>query len=313
MTPRRRSIPLGIDVGCTRVRVALIERDEQQPAMLIAVASRPLGDDPGAALADAVAELPTSERRCVLCVDVPDAHVRRMTFPPMRAGERERAARFEAQRFVPFPLAEAVVRVEPDDDPGVAIVGTASRVAIARLTTLARQARLRPAAIDHGSFALRRAFPDADAIADIGHTASTLVFAVPPIPATLRIPIGGETFTEAIATSLGIDLLTAERRKCTHGIAGAGDHVRTALVERIASALIDFRASGAGDVRRLVLTGNGARLDGIAVALQDATGVAVEIGTLGAGVSRTLPADVVRAGSPDWARAYGLARWACTA
>ena len=305
---RRATLPLGIDVGAARTRVALLERDAAGAPRLVAVAARATGDDPAAAIAAACTELATSERRCVLALGPADALMRTAAFPAMRRAERARAARFEASRFVSYPLHEAVVRVHAGGGEHC-IVGIARRAALDARVLAAKRARLRPVAVDDAAFALVRAFPYADAIVDAGESTTVLVLADDPLPVVRSFPTGGRAFTDAVVASLGVDAATAEQRKRSIGLAGAGDRARDALVEQLATALIEHRASARTEPRAIALAGNGARLAGFADALERAVAIPVRLGALPSGVSAGLPSDVVRAASPDWGLAYGLALW----
>jgi Tfp pilus assembly PilM family ATPase len=302
------TLPLGIDVGTARTRVALLERDATGTLRLVAVAARPTGDDAATAIAAACAELATRERRCVLALGPADAVVRSASFPAMRRAERARAARFEASRFVPYPLQDAVVKVHASGGERC-IVGIARRSALEARVLSAKRARLRPVGVDDTAFALMRAFPYADAIVDVGERRTVLVLPNDPLPAVHVFEAGGRTFTDAIVASLGVDDATAEQRKRSVGLAGAGDHARDALVEHLATALIEHRATARAEPRAIALAGNGARLTGFADALERAVAIPVRLGALPADVSPGLPSDVVRAASPDWGLAYGLGLW----
>jgi Tfp pilus assembly PilM family ATPase len=304
---RRASLALGVDIGSARTRVALVERDAAGRPRLVAVAARATGDDASGAIGAARAELGTRERRCVLGLGSADTLIRAAAFPAMRGSERRRAAHFEAARFVPYPLDEAAVRVVSTGDR--CAIGVARKTALQARLNAAKGAGLRPIAVDDVAFALLRAFADADAIVDIGATATALVVADDPLPVTRSVGIGGRAFTAAVVASLGIDEALAEARKRSVGLAGAGEYARAALVEQIASALIEHRASGRSPMRGIALTGNGARLSGLAEALERALGLPVRLAALPADASDALPADVVRAASPDWGLAYGLALW----
>ncbi|HEY0381346.1 MAG TPA: pilus assembly protein PilM, partial [Candidatus Elarobacter sp.] len=266
------------------------------------------GDDAAAAIASACAELGTHERRCVLALGHPDALLRTAAFPAMGRTERARAARFEASRFVAYPLAEADVRVHAETRER-SVVGIVRRSALDTRVRDVKRARLRPVAVDDAAFALMRAFPYADAIVDVGERATVLVLPNEPLPAVRAFSAGGAAFTEAIVASLGVDAATAEQRKRSVGLAGAGDRARDALVEQLATALIEHRASARTEPRSIALAGNGARLAGFAEALERAVAIPVRPGALPTGVSCGLPADVVRAASPDWGLAFGLALW----
>lgn len=305
---RRPTLPLGVDVGASRTRVALVERDAAGQPVLVAVASRPTGDDASRAIAQARAELCTSERRCVLGLAAPEVLIRTVTFPRMGRTERARAARYEAQRFASFRIDEAEVRVTPVGD-GRCVVAVARRVALDARIRTAKRAGLRPVAVDDAAFGLVRAFAYADAIVDVGEHAALLVVPGEPIPSVRVLGGGGNALTAAVAASLGINEATAEQRKCSIGLAGAGSGARDALIDRIAAALVEHRANARTEMRAIALAGNGARLAGFAEALERAVAIPVRLGALAAATSDALPADVVRAASPDWGLAYGLALW----
>jgi len=306
---RRATLPLGVDVGAARTRVAQAELDARGRPVLVAVASRATGDDAAAALAGARAELRTRERRCVLAIAPPDAAVRSVVLPAMGTRERTRAARFEALRFVDMPPADAAVRVVRERGDGC-IVGVARRTVLDRLVAVARRAGLRPLAVDDAALALLRAYPDAGAIVDVGTRATLLVVPREPVPLARVVGDGGDALSSALAASLGIDAAAAEARKRSIGMGGAAEHASAAMIDAIASALVAHRAATATDVRSVVLTGNGARLAGFAAALERAIAIPVAAGVLDGAAATAYPPDVVRAASPDWALAVGLALWA---
>jgi Tfp pilus assembly PilM family ATPase len=306
---RPRTLPLGIDLGSARIRVALAHRNASGEPELIAVATRSRDDDPASALTDAVAELRTHERRCVFGLGEPRAVLRNITFPAMRRGEHERAARFEATQFVDYPIREAIVRLIPVGDDGSAMIGVVRKDVISSLVTLAHAAKLRVTAVDNNAFAFRRALPDVDAVLDIGRDDSRLHIFSGRFPMSRRFGVGGSSFTAAIAQAIGTDDDTAERRKLTFGIAGTAEGAREALIADIATALADCRAAGLGDVRTIALAGNGSRLTELPALIEGATAVRVVPATLGPAVSTLVPPDVLRAAAPDWSLAYGLAIW----
>jgi Tfp pilus assembly PilM family ATPase len=306
---RAGTLPLGIDLGTSRVRVALAHRAPDGRAELVAVAARHLEGDPATALTEAVAELRTRERRCVFGLGEPRALLHSIRFPAMRRAEQDRAARFEATQFVDYPIGEAIVKVIPIGSDGDAVIGVVRKNVIASLVSFAHAAKLRVAAVDNNAFALQRALPDVDAVLDIGLDDSRLHIFTGRFPIGRRFPIGGAAFTQAITRALGCDADTAERRKLTHGIAGSGENARDALVGDIAGALAECRSAGLGDVREIALVGNGSRLRDLCEAIERATAVRVRPAAITPDASRTLPPDVLRAAAPDWCLAYGLARW----
>jgi Tfp pilus assembly PilM family ATPase len=303
------TLPLGIDIGQRRVRIALLKREPDETPKIVAVAARDHCGDPAGALGAALAELQTRERRCVLALAPPDALLCLADLPVMSPWERVCAARFEAARFIDYPIAEASVSMVHTSTYQRWAIGIVRRSALAAALAAAKRVNLQLLAVDDMAFALRRAHPDADGIIDVGEDATRLTLFGGTIPYVARIPIGGRHLTDAIAQSLGVDINAAEERKRRIGFAGAGDAQRDELIESLGEALADARAGGHTDVRRIVLCGNGSRIPGIDEAIERATGHAVWPATLPPDVSDTLPPDVLRAAAADWSVAYGLSLW----
>ena len=308
---KAKTLPLGIDIGSTNVRVALVVREEHGRVRLRRAVTRGHDGEPLSALNAALHELDTHERRCVLGIGAPLAQLRDVIFPPMPRAELMRAVRFEAQRLIDYPLEEATVRLSPVGERGTYALGIARTDSLRRIAAIARRAKLRVVAIDDMALALRRAL-DADdpgtAIIDIGVATTAIYTYARPVPSATSIAWGGAAFTTAIAASLGLDPHGAEHRKRTLGIGGSATSHMQRYVDRLAASLAALRAQACA-VHTVSLVGNGARLDGLSQALALHTAANVAIAELPAAVSTTIPPDVVRAASPDWCGAYGLALW----
>ncbi len=319
-------LPLGIDLGSTRVRVAVGESNREGSVRMRAIVSRdvpdeavsPLGvEQPGlvaALLEEMLSEIGSRERRCVLAIGAPAGVLRTVRFPKMSWAERLRAARFEAQRFAGWDLDDdgSIVRTHPLDRPsGIYAVGVTRTASIDSRVRTMRLAGLRAVAVDHDAFAMRRMFPQCDAIVDVGADRSSVHVFSGTGPMSLTTLSGGAAITRGIATELSIDVPTAERRKRILGCAGAGVSAREEVVNSIAS-LID-RARARGTVNRIVLTGNGARLPSFAHELEEATSAITEAPVPEILHTAAYPEDVVRAAAPDWTLAASLAAWSVAA
>lgn len=310
---KRASLPLGVDIGATRVRVAHVELGTHG-AQIRAVAVRELesqGDVQylAALIDDAVNELGSRERRCVCALGEPDAVVRSLTLPNMTSVERERAARFEARRYIDYPVEEAIVRTHPvDRAAGVWALGIARSSAVQLRTAAIRAAGLKPVAIDHEALAFSRVLPAFDAVLDVGHQRTSLhVGRAGATPVTLQAYTGGADLTRAIERDLLIDARTAEKRKRILGTAGAGERARAALTADIASLVESARTNY--NVRRVALVGNAARLAGLAADVELTTGALCEIAVSDALRGDAYPDDVIRSSAPDWTLAAALACW----
>jgi Tfp pilus assembly PilM family ATPase len=312
-------LPLGVDIGATRVRVLHACTTIDGPRVQ-AVAVRDISPDSSssgaiadpeyvsALVEDAVQELGTRERRCVCALGEPDARLRTVVFPKMTALERERSARFEAQRYVDYPLDEAVVRIHPlGRDSQEWALGIARSFALTTRLAAIRKAGLRAVAVDHEACALSRALPGFDAIVDVGYQRSSVHVMTSGTPFTLHTFSGGADVTRAIERDLSIDQRTAEKRKRILGTAGAGERARATLAADIAALIANARGSAV--IARVALVGNGSRLPGLAAHLEAATGALFELPVTSVLQAGAYPEDVVRSSAPDWNLAAGLAIW----
>lgn len=312
---KRTTLPLGIDIGTTRVRIVEACLTRKGPRVR-GVAVREYSAGAGGSeqpqfvatlIEDARTELRTRERRCVAAVGAPDATLHPLSLPKMSASERERAARFEARRFLNYDVRDAVIALHGTDRQmrrwtlGIARSSTLST----RLAAL-RLAGLKTVAIDHESCALTRALPEYDAILDIGFSRSSLHVAGTDGPQTWHALAGGTDLTKAIERDLRVDEKTAEKRKRIVGTAGAGERARSVLVTALADLVEAARARKS--VARIALVGNGARLCGLASEIERATGAicCVPVSRL---LNGSYPEDVIRAGAADWNLAAGLTAW----
>lgn len=316
-----RTLPLGIDIGASRVRIALAEAASADDVRLKAVAARDIAldvrDDNGlvASLIDEIiTELGVRKRGCITALGNPDAILRVIHFPKMSWHERLRAARYEAQRFAPSDTEDAasVVRVHrAAGRESMFAIGLTRESLISDRVALLKQARLRIVAIDHDSLAFRRAIPSADAILDIGATRSTLHQYTASAPFSHSISLGGADVTRGIARELSIDSAAAERRKRILGSAGAGIAARRELTSEFA-ALIE-RARARAPISRIVLVGNGARLPGLAADIEQATGATTELLIPPLLQTEAYPEDVIRSAAPDWMLSAALTTWSLAA
>ena len=310
---KARSIPLGVDIGKTRIRIAASLRAASGKAELVDVASCEAPDDADCAAAvidDLRRQLKTRERRCVLSLPAAAGVVKVVRFPKMSDSERRNAARFESERIVPWNSKEIATVVRAhwiNAREGLVAIGVARADALRARVTCARRAGLAIVAVDHDACAMRRAFPFADAVLDIGYQSSSLHVFSTSGPFSVTIPAGGSDVTAGICRDLGIDLTAAERRKRILGTAGAGEAARDAFVARVAATIGEVRERNA--IRRVALMGNGARLPGLAEAIETAIGAMADLPVSDLLRVAAYPDDVARSAAPDWTLAASLAAW----
>ena len=315
---RYKTIPLGVDLGSTRVRIALAEWNGEDVRIVSVTSKRrsERSDDSdgqaidAALLEEMLGEIGSRERRCVLSMRAPDAVMRTVHFPPMSGFERVRAARFEAGRFAGWDIEvePSDVRVHPV--PGQAssyAVGVVRRSALFARLAPVRSARLRVVGVDHEALALQRSFGQHEAVIDIGLDRTSVHVFAAQTPVSWSAAYGGAELTRGIARDLSIDMDAAEKRKCILGAAGAGSAACRDIAAHIGN--IVQRARARLPFTRIAITGNGARLPGLISQLESFVGSGMDMPVPRYLRSGVYPDDVIRAAAPDWSLATGLATW----
>ncbi len=242
---RPRVEALGLEIGASALK--LVEVSGNPPA-LKALASRPT--PPGllvegmvaepAALAEEIKELlleaRTRKRYVVTALSNLAVILRPIQVPKMPLKEMEEAVRWEAERYIPFPIDEVVLDFAPltplsevqEGEQVQVMVAAARQEAVAGVLEALRGAGLVPVVLDVKPFAglyplEARLAEEPDRVflvLDIGAESTSLVLLRGDKPLAVRIlTLSGKDFTEAIAQSFNLDLLTAEEVKRTYGMA----------------------------------------------------------------------------------------------
>ena len=161
-------------------------------------------------------------------------------------------------------------------------------------------AGLTPTMVDLTPFAVLRALAsvdqlgvggEAEAIVDIGASVTNIIVHQGGVPRFVRILLmGGGDVTEAVAERMGVPIEHAESVKQSMGlVAHAADgHPAGRVIETTASTFVDevrgsldyyMAQAGAARLRRLLITGGGSQLEGLAARLSSATRLPVEFGS----------------------------------
>jgi type IV pilus assembly protein PilM len=132
-----------------------------------------------------------------------------------------------------------------------------------------------------------------EALVDVGARVTNIVVHQGGVPRFVRILLmGGQDVTDAVAERMGVPQEQAEAIKQQIGLGAATDgmdvQAAARVVEAVAASFVDevrgsldyyLASSGSAPISRLVLTGGGARLGGLAQRLQVVARVPVEVGT----------------------------------
>lgn len=264
-------------------------------------------------VADAVKQLWShtkfSSKKVVLGVANQKVIVRQVDLPWMPVDELKKSLAFQVQDFVPMPVEQAVLDFHPLEELATengsrvlrGLLVAASRDMVHSSLEAVQKAGLSPVMVDLTPFAVIRSLADADhlgmgarveALVDVGARVTNIVVHEGGVPRFVRILLlGGQDVTDAVAERMGVPQDQAEsiKQQLGLGVAGDGMDVQAAqrVVEAVTASFVDevrgsldyyLASSGSAPISRLVLTGGGARLGGLAQRLQVTTRVPVEVG-----------------------------------
>lgn len=307
---------IGLDVGTNAVAVAEVAPGDPPTLRAFGqVALPPDAMREGevldvAAVAEAVARLRSEiglRRGSVrLGIASPRVIVRQVDMPEMSENDLRSALQFQAQDLIPIPVEEAVLdsailgREVGEDGEGTmrVLLAAAQRSSVVALVESVEAAGLGVESVDLVPLALVRAIgrtvsdngPGAEGIVSFGGGVTVVVVHEAGVPAFVRVlGTGGRDLTASIAADLDVPEQTAEALKRQLGDASTGDEVEAraqAALERPLGALLDeVRSSldyyrnqpGATRLLRVLATGGGSQLPGLADRLTTLIGVPVQL------------------------------------
>ncbi|MCP3938304.1 MAG: type IV pilus assembly protein PilM [Actinomycetia bacterium] len=254
-----------------------------------------------------------SSKRVVVGVGNQRVVVRPTEMPAMNEQDLRSAVEFQAQELIPIPLDEAVLDYqllerftsEDGDEMLRVLIVAAQREMVQGLIGAVSQAGLDVTMVDLVPFALLRSLVDlsgfeeldvtdatGEAIISVGAGVTTILVHEFGIPRFIRIVgIGSSELTQAIADELDISVEEAEglKRQVTLGmINDPRAETAAAVIERRVSAFVEeikgsleFHTSqaNAAPLGRVIITGGGRRVPGLADKLGQRVQAAVVVGS----------------------------------
>jgi type IV pilus assembly protein PilM len=229
--------------------------------------------------------------------------VRQVDLPWMEEKELRESLRFQVQEYIPIPVEEAELDVnvvdefqtEEGDRMQRLLLVAGHRDMIVAAVDAATQAGLKPIGVDLNPFAVLRSMGDHasfeannEVLIDVGAGVTNIVVHSGGTPTFVRILVmGGDDITEALVSGLSTSREEAEAAK-RQAIVGSNadmaarivtDHAES-FVDEIRGSLDYFQAqTGSAALSRVVLTGGGAALAGLADRLAEALRLPVEVGS----------------------------------
>lgn len=230
--------------------------------------------------------------------------VRQIDLPYLTGDELKKSLPFQVQDYIPMPVEHAVLDFHPleevSDDGTRMLRGllvAASREMVLNAVHAAQRGGLTPTTVDLSSFAVLRSLGrssllglsgESEALVDVGARVTNIVVHEAGSPRFIRILLmGGQDLTETMAERMGVSLPQAETLKQQRGLTGDDTDPAGRVLESSVATFLDevrgsldyFQASqSAPRIGRILLTGGGSRLAGLAERLEQTTRIPVQTG-----------------------------------
>lgn len=332
---------IGLDIGTKTVKVVELAAEGDKFALTAAGVVGYNGADV-AHMADekAMVELAAIIKKLIadagvrgkeVAIALPESQVftRAINFPLLTDQEIASAVKWEAEQYIPFPIAEAIVthqiieRRETGIPPGVLVLLVASpRTLVEKYIKLLTMAGLNVVGVETELLALTRSVAPANqtvVIADFGASSTDMAIARnSQLVFSRSIPTGGEAFSRAVAQTLGVTAQQAEEYKKTYGfetdklegkVGAALDPVFRIVSEEIRKSISFYQSEEKGEApNSIILTGGTAGLPNATARLTKNLGIEVIIGNPFSRVSiDPQAAKTLEAYAPLYPIAVGLA------
>lgn len=274
----------------------------------------------------------------VLSVGGANVFVRELSVPRAPLAAIRESLPFQVQELLPVPAADTVLDFYPVSDgsgePGHEINGllvAAMKSSVTANVDAVMLAGLKPRRVDLVPFATARALAPREssrgvlAIVDIGASTTTITVVVNGVPQFVRIvSLGGDDVTSALVRELQVRPDQADLVKMRLGLAATIDRdedrrpleviheVTRELLANIRNTLGYYTSNGPGGqarpIDRVILTGGGSQLAGLARVVREMTGLEVEESrSLNARLSRQSRRGASDIPDATFATAYGTA------
>lgn len=300
----------GLDIGSHSLKVAQVER-RGKTANLIAfgsTATPPPGllsesESDLTAVAEAIKRLhqdaKISTKNVAVALPEDQVFTRVVTTPKLSDEELRAALKWEAERFIPIPLEEVsydyqVVGQTKEDQREkleILIVAAPKRL-IEKITKILKVADLTPVSLETEVVALSRSLivPDSEVsiLVDLGARATDIAIVEGgQVVFSRSTATGGEAFTRAIATGLGMEKAQAEEYKKAYGVdpkklegkvQSAIGPILEVIVKEIEKAIRFYQSNKKKPINRIILAGGTAGLPEVVSLLAQKLSLEIQVG-----------------------------------
>lgn len=293
----KEKFSIGLDIGTSAIKLIKLKFSEDT-AELDRVAFEPAGADPKGALKK-IAES-CDMKRVNLSVCGSSTLIRYVNFPQMSPDELRQALKFEAGKYIPFPMDEinldsCILRERSPEGKMWVMLAAVKKELVNQRLKLIKDAGFQGNLVDVDSVALINVFKfnysqdeglkqKSVALLNVGALMSNLSILEDNLPVLSRdIYIAGNSFTSRLKEIFNIDFNRAEELKVYPDKEGA-DKICSALEAAVSNLANEIRASfdyyesqGIATVSKIYLSGGSSKLLRLKEMLANLIGMEVEV------------------------------------
>jgi type IV pilus assembly protein PilM len=327
----KEKISVGLDIGTAAIKLVKLTFTNGIP-QLCAFNIEPTPVDVTTLLEKYAGSHLQDVKRINISVSGPASIIRYVPFPKMKKEELKAALKFEAEKHIPFAIAEVyldgcILKEDLPDNKMLVLLAAVKKEALSQRLKCINEAGLRVAVVDNDSLALINAFNfnysgdqniknKTVALLNIGSSFSNLNILETGVPRFTRdFQFGSHNFTQKIAELLSIDPKGAESFKCNpdqvrmEKIKPAIEMMLSNLANEVRLSFDFYESQSTAAVTKLFLSGAGSLFAGLKDMLTSLLGSEIEYWDplKNISLSPALDPEKLKAVSPQLAVAVGLA------
>lgn len=327
----KEKIVVGLDIGTAAIKLAKLKFANGIP-QLCDFSIEPTPVDVTALLEKYAGSHLQDIKRVNISVSGPSSIIRYVPFPKMKKEELKAALKFEAEKHIPFAIAEAyldgcILKDDLPDNKMLVLLAAVKKDALSQRLKCINEAGFKAAVVDNDSLALINAFnfnygsdpqikAKTVALLNIGSSFSNLNILEAGVPRFTRdFQFGSHNFTQKIVDLLSIDFKAAESFKCNPDqarmskVKPAIEMMLSNLANEVRLSFDFYESQSTAAVAKLFLSGAGSLFVGLKDMLTNLLGSEIEYWDplKNISLSTALDSEKLKAASPQLAVAVGLA------
>ncbi len=294
---------LGIDIGTTSIKIVEITNSNKKPKLqnygwletygylerlndaLQTSSLKILEKDASKLLQFLISQIKPRTNRVVASLPSFTTFITLLEMPMMPAEDTAKAVVFQARQYIPLPVSEVTIdwlKVgEREDEEGVKkqqiLLTSVPNERIRSYRSIFKAAGLKLVALEIESFSLARSLvandPTSTILVDIGGRSTNIAVIDQGFwRYNGRTDFAGGSLTQAVASSINIDVRRAEELKKRRGLLGTGGEYELStlmfpyldvIIEEVRRVKDFYEKEYQGKIERIILAGGGANLLGI--------------------------------------------------